>query len=116
MGTAPVSFMGRPLTREFWAKDRYEPTAANWQTHVDWVKSGKVDLLSQARAKVESILGEHTPVPLTQDQERNVEDVLLEAREYYRANGLLAEDEWGPYMEALESAAQARESRAGSFS
>ena len=115
MGTAPVSFMGRPLTREYWAKDRYEPTVANWQTHVDWVKSGKLDLLSQARAKVESILGEHAPVPLTHDQERNVEDVLLEAREYYRANGLLAEDEWGPYMEALESAAHARESRVGSF-
>jgi trimethylamine--corrinoid protein Co-methyltransferase len=104
MGTAPVSFMGRPLTRRYWARDRFEPVAADWDTHANWVKSGKVGLVSRARARVDAILGEHKPDPLTANQQKLIDDILQEAREYYRANGLLAEDEWAPYVAAVESA------------
>jgi len=104
LGTAPASFMGRALTREYWAKDRYEPIVADWGTHVDWVRGGKRDIVSRAQEKVDTILNEHTVAPLSAEQDSLVEDVLAEAREYYRGNGLLADEEWAPYMAALEQA------------
>ncbi|MEI8240974.1 MAG: hypothetical protein WCI22_16285, partial [Actinomycetota bacterium] len=49
-------------------------------------------------------LGAHTVAALTPEQTAVVEDVLAEAREHYRANGLIADEEWAPYMAALEAA------------
>lgn len=104
VGTAPASFMGRALTRQYWVKDRYEPLVADWGTHVDWVRGGKKDIVTRAEEKVDAILAEHRATPLTAEQSAHVEDVLAEAREYYRATGLLSEEEWAPYMRALEEA------------
>ena len=70
VGTAPASFMGRPLTRQYWVKDRYEPIVADWGTHVDWVRGGKKDIVTRAGEKVEAILAEHRAAPLTRRAER----------------------------------------------
>jgi hypothetical protein len=32
-----------------------------------------------------------------------VEDVLIEAREYYRKNNVISDEEWSVYMEELNS-------------
>ena len=104
VGTAPASFMGRALTRQYWVKDRYEPIVADWGTHVDWVRGGKKDIVTRAAEKVEAILATHSATPLTPQQSGLVEDVLAEAREYYRGTGLIGDDEWEPYMDAIEEA------------
>ena len=104
VGTAPASFMGRALTRQYWAKDRYEPIVADWGTHVDWVRGGKTDIVARAQEKVQAILAQHRAAPLTTEQTALVDAVLGEAREYYRGTGLLSEEEWAPYMAALEAA------------
>ena len=101
LGTAPTSFMSLPHTREYWMKDRFLPGVADWQSHVDWVKGGKTDLVTRAREKVEKILATHTPAPLTPEQEQAIDAVLDEARGYYRDAGLISADQWQPYMEAL---------------
>ena len=82
-------------------KDRFLPGVADWQSHVDWVKGGKTDLVTRAREKVEKILATHKPAPLTPEQEKAIDAVLDEARAYYREAGLISADQWGPYMEAL---------------
>ncbi len=101
LGTAPTSFMSLPHTREYWMKDRFLPGVADWQSHVDWVKGGKTDLVTRAREKVEKILATHTPAPLTPEQEQAIDAVLDEARGYYRDAGLISADQWEPYMQAL---------------
>ena len=103
LGTAPVSFMSQAHTRKYWMKDRFQPGVADWNTHVEWVRGGKVDLISRAREKVEAILAAHQPTPLSADQQRIVNDVLDEARECYRGTGLIADDQWEPYVQALRS-------------
>jgi trimethylamine---corrinoid protein Co-methyltransferase len=104
VGTAPASFMNTAHTRKYWAKDRFTPIAADWGTHVDWLKDGKKDITARAREKVEAIVSEHKPLPLTVEQGRAIDDILEEARRYYRSAGEILADEWGPYMNALQAA------------
>jgi len=53
---------------------------------------------------VEEILATHKPKPLTPGEEQIVEDVLKQAREYYKKEGLISDEEWTVYMKTLESA------------
>jgi DNA-binding IclR family transcriptional regulator len=68
------------------------------------MKTGKKDALALAQERMEEILATHKPKPLTPAQEKAVENMLKEAREYYRKKGLISDEEWTVYMKALESA------------
>ncbi|HJW74910.1 MAG TPA: trimethylamine methyltransferase family protein [Thermoleophilia bacterium] len=104
IGTAPASFMNTAHTRKYWAKDRFAPSAADWDTHVEWLRSGKKDIVTRARERAEAIIAEHEPPSLTAEQERAVSEILGEAREYYRATGDIRVDEWNSYVSALDTA------------
>jgi trimethylamine--corrinoid protein Co-methyltransferase len=103
MATAHGSFMSQAHTRKFWMKDRFQPTAADWSTNVEWVRGGKTDIVSRAREQAEEIVATHKPMPLRAGQEGVISDVLEEAREFYRATNFITDEEWGPYMQALRS-------------
>jgi hypothetical protein len=49
------------------------------------------------------LLTTHEPTPLTPDQEQAIEDILAEARDYYRDKGLITAGEWSAYAETLSS-------------
>ena len=51
---------------------------------------------------MEEILATHKPEPLTPAQEKIVENMVKEAREYYRKEGFISDEEWTVYMKALE--------------
>jgi len=53
---------------------------------------------------VEEILATHKPKPLTPEEEQIVEVVLKQAKEHYRKEGLISDEEWTVYMKTLESA------------
>lgn len=103
VAAAQGDFMGQPHTRKFWMKDRFQPGAADWDTHVEWVRKGKKDIVSRGRERMEEILATHRPMRLSDGQEKLVADVLAEAREYYRQTDYIAVDEWEPYMRVLDS-------------
>ena len=69
-----------------------------------WIKSGKKDMLSHALDKVQEILANHKPMPLTPEQEAGIEQVLKEAREYYRARGMISDEDWSEYKSVIEFA------------
>ena len=100
---AQGGFMSQAHTRKYWMKDRFQPTVADWNTHVEWVRGGKTDLVSRAREQLDAILATHKPAPLSADQEAVVSEVLEEAREFYRATDFITDDEWQPYLQALGS-------------
>ena len=68
-----------------------------------WIKSGKKDAVALASEKMEQILATHEPLPLTAKQEQAVEDVLIEARDYYRDRGLISDSEWDEYRKVIGS-------------
>jgi hypothetical protein len=53
---------------------------------------------------MEEILATHKPKPLTPAQEQIVENMLKEAREHNRKEGLILDGEWTVYMKNLEVA------------
>jgi len=60
-------------------------------------------MLDLAKEKVQEILATHEPLPLSDAQEQAIEDVLEEARSYYRKQGMISDAEWSEYMRVLSS-------------
>jgi hypothetical protein len=52
---------------------------------------------------MDEILATHQPAPLTAGQEQAIEDILQEARQFYRDRGTISDDEWSIYMQMLAS-------------
>ena len=103
VATSKANFMSQAHTRQYWMKDRFLPTAADWSTNVEWARGGKTDIVSRARERAEAIIATHTPTPLSAAQQGVVSDVLEEAREFYRGTNFITDEEWEPYMQALRS-------------
>lgn len=104
MGNEPTSYLNTPHTRAHWIKDRYLPGVADIGPYEDWVAAGKPKLIDTARARVEAIVAEHQPHPLSDEHARLIEDVLQEAREHCRERGLISDEEWDGYMQTLDDA------------
>jgi trimethylamine:corrinoid methyltransferase-like protein len=51
------------------------------ETQQAWKNAGKKDILEEARAKVEHILSTHTPLPLSSDVWKELENLYKRAQE-----------------------------------
>jgi len=100
-GVAPTSFLNHEHTRRHWVEGRFVPRVADWESHVEWTRRGKIDRITAAREVADSILASHRPRPLDPNVAAEIEDVLGEAREYYRKTGLISDDQWELYRAAL---------------
>lgn len=90
VGPIPGHFLGTKHTREWWKKEHYIPKVADRLSYPEWLKQGKKSALDYATERVEQILTTHTPKkPLTVDEERQLDKILEEAKEYYRQQDLL---------------------------
>jgi trimethylamine:corrinoid methyltransferase-like protein len=79
------------------------PKSSDRLTYPEWVESGKKDALKYAKERMEKILNEHKIISLTQDQEQTIEDILKEARKYYKKNGKISDEEWRLYQKDIRS-------------
>jgi trimethylamine--corrinoid protein Co-methyltransferase len=102
VGPIPGHYLGTSHTREWWREEQWLPKAADLDAYPVWVRSGKKDALALAQERMEEILSTHRPQPLTPEQEQSLEDVLQEAREFYRDRGTISDVEWSTYMQTLE--------------
>jgi trimethylamine--corrinoid protein Co-methyltransferase len=101
VGPIPGHYMAKAHTREWWNKEDYFPQVADTESYASWITTGKRDMLDRAKEKVTEILSTHESVPLTDAQEEAIEDVLREARDFYRGRGVINDEEWSAYMEEL---------------
>ncbi len=101
IGPIPGHYLGTAHTREWWQKEQFLPKTADLEAYPVWIESGKKDALELAKERMAQILDTHEPIPLTPGQETAVEEILIEARGYYRDKGLISEDEWGEYMKMI---------------
>jgi trimethylamine:corrinoid methyltransferase-like protein len=67
------------------------------------VAFGSKTALAHARDKLEEILATHKPTPLTPQQDQAIEDILKDARQYYRKKGMITDEEWTRYQKDLSS-------------
>jgi trimethylamine:corrinoid methyltransferase-like protein len=103
VGPVPGFYLDKAHTRSWWRKEQVMTGVADRLTYPEWMRTGKKSALDHAKAKMEQIVSTHKPEPLTPQQEQAVEDVLKEARGYYRKKGLIGVEEWQVYLEQLES-------------
>jgi trimethylamine--corrinoid protein Co-methyltransferase len=103
VGPIPGFYLDKKHTREWWRRDQVMTSVADRLTYPEWMRTGKKSALDYAKEKMEQIVATHKPKPLTPQQEQAIEDVLKEAREYYRKNNLISDEEWKEYLIQIES-------------
>jgi len=103
VGPVPGHYLNTKHTREHWKKEHYVPAVADRAPYPEWITTGKKDTLTLAQERMDHIVKTHTPLPLTPEQEKIVDNTLTEARDYYRKKGLISDEEWTEYVEALEA-------------
>jgi len=102
VGPIPGHYMGTAHTRKWWNKEDYFPQVADIEAYASWAATGKKDMLDNAKDKVAEILANHKPLPLSAGEDQALEGILVEARNHYRAKGMISDDEWALYMTELE--------------
>lgn len=103
VGPLPGDFLRTKHTREWWRKEQFMPQLADRGSYDDWLAGGKKGALDKAREKMDEILTSHQPAPLSPEQETAVESILNEARQWYRENEMISDEEWEVYQEDLNS-------------
>jgi trimethylamine--corrinoid protein Co-methyltransferase len=101
VGPVPAHFLGTSHTREWWNKETYFPQVADVEPYSSWIKTGKKDMLARATERVQEILANHEPKPLTAEQHQGIEDILTEARAFYRKRGMISDQEWEEYRKEM---------------
>jgi len=103
VGPVPGHFLGETHTRKWWKTEQYVTKAADRLTYPEWLQSGKKDCIAYARERMDDILANHKPPPLTASQEQEIERILEEARVHYAAEGLISSDEMATYRRSIAS-------------
>jgi trimethylamine--corrinoid protein Co-methyltransferase len=104
VGPIPGHYLNTAHTREHWRSEHFFPEVADEEAYPVWKESGKKDMLDLARERMDHLLSTHRPEPLTDEQERAVERMLSDARDHYRKEGLITDEEWAAYEAALDAA------------
>jgi trimethylamine--corrinoid protein Co-methyltransferase len=89
VGPIPGEFLSKAHTRKWWRKDQYQTQVADVWTYPEWEKRGRKGCIEYAKEKMEKILATHTPTPLTESQEQDIEKILQDARKFYKEKGML---------------------------
>jgi len=103
VGPVPGNFLDNEHTFKWWRKECYIPAVADRDAYDNWIQKGKLTAADHAKVKKEEILASHKDKRLSAEEDQAIEDILNEAREYYRNNGFITDAEWALYQEDLSS-------------
>jgi trimethylamine--corrinoid protein Co-methyltransferase len=102
VGPSPGSYLESPHTQKWWQLEQYVPDVADTLSYQEWAAQGRSSALDYAKERMEEILATHKPRPLTPEQEQAIEDILNEARDYYRQEGMISDAEWATYQNLFD--------------
>jgi trimethylamine--corrinoid protein Co-methyltransferase len=78
-------YLDKAHTRKWWRKSQYSNDVADDSNLYDWLQSGKRTIVEYAKDKMEEILNTHkVSVPLSDKQEEDIQNILMEARRFYK--------------------------------
>ena len=104
VGPIPGHFLDKDHTFNYWKSEVYEPVVADSKSFNTWLSTGKKgNVINNARKKMSEIIEKHKIQELTPSQEEALENILQEARKYYRKQGLITDDDWNVYEKTLHS-------------
>jgi trimethylamine---corrinoid protein Co-methyltransferase len=103
VGPIPGNFLVTAHTRDWWAKEQYIPKVADHASYAEFFKKGSKTILQRGKERMDEILSTYKPPLLPSAQEKAIEDILKEAREFYKKKGMISDEEWKVYQEDLNS-------------
>jgi len=104
VGPIPGHFLSEEHTRRWWQREQCVTKSSDRLTYPEWEKAGKKNEIEYAKQRVEEILATHKVAkPLTPSEEEEVNRILIEARKYYKDQGMISESEWATYKETVKS-------------
>lgn len=89
VGPIPGHFLNKKHTRDFWKKEQFVPDLADRRAHEAWFKNGAKDVIDRGKEKVKNIIKDHEPTPLPEEQDKEIEEILKEAKRHYKEEGLI---------------------------
>ncbi|MEW5817659.1 MAG: trimethylamine methyltransferase family protein [Spirochaetota bacterium] len=89
VGVNPGSYLGEKHTRVNWQKEYFVPRVADRLSYQEWLAQGRKSVIDKARERMEEILAAHKPLPITPEQDKDLDRILDDARRHYRKKGLL---------------------------
>jgi trimethylamine--corrinoid protein Co-methyltransferase len=101
VGPIPGHFLSSPHTREWHRQENFFPKSADQEAYPVWLKEGKKDALELAKERKQDILKNHKYKPLSDEKDKAIEDIMDEARSYYRDKNMISDEEWTDYQKVL---------------
>lgn len=90
VGSGPDFYLNKEHTRKWWRREQFIPAVAETSNLHVWLKEGKKAAINLAKEKMEEILATHkVSVPLTANQEEEIEKIVAEARKFYKGKGMM---------------------------
>ena len=89
VGPVPGFYLDKAHTRKWWKTEQSVRKSADTITYPEWKKNGKKSCLDYAKERMEEILANHKVVPLPEDVDKEIENILDKTRRYYSERGLL---------------------------
>ena len=83
------TFLSAKQTRTLWKTEDYMPKIFDKTSYQEWLAGGKKTIIEKAKERMEDILVNHKPKPLTDEQDREIDRILKEAAKYYEKKGLI---------------------------
>jgi len=94
VGSIPGTYLGKEHTRKWWKKEFHTSQVMDTLPYDVWVEEGKKNALDYAKEKVREILATHeVSVPLTEGQDKEINNIIEEAIVHYRKKEMLSEQD-----------------------
>lgn len=103
VGPIPGTYLTTEHTRKWWKKEQFIPKSADSLTYLEWMEVNKKDCIEYAKERMKEIIETYKPEPLSDSDESAIENILEEARKYYRKRGKISDEEWNAYKKDLKS-------------
>jgi trimethylamine--corrinoid protein Co-methyltransferase len=103
VGPIPGTYLTEEHTRKWWKKEQFIPKSSDSLTYLEWMEINKKDCIGYAKERMEKIIETYKPEPLSDDFEDAIENILEEAREYYRKKDKISDKEWDVYKKDIKS-------------
>lgn len=87
VGPIPGCYLNTAHTRKWWKSEQFIPKVMDRELYPQWVKEGKKDALALAKERLYEILTTYEPLPLPEDQDREIDKILEAARKHYEERG-----------------------------
>jgi trimethylamine--corrinoid protein Co-methyltransferase len=84
VGPIPGHYLNKNHTRTLWKKEFFIPKVADRTSYQEWIQKGKKDVLQNAKERFKEILSTHQSLELPRDQDKEIDGIIDEAREWYK--------------------------------